>query len=246
MLEIKNLVKSFPYSYGRVLNKINLTLNNGDFCVVIGSNGSGKSTLFKTISGEYKLDKGGVVLDNTPVHKNSLYQRSTDVSSVTQNISTGVIEEMTLLENMALSFMRGKKAKLKKYDLYESAAVKALKKANMGLEKYLNQPLLALSGGQKQRVAIARALAMSPKLMLFDEPTSALDVENVKEVREVISDLSKEITSVLVTHDVRLARDIASRIIFMENGEILADESVGKFFTGQKSSRIKAFLDKVL
>lgn len=227
MLKIKNLLKSFPYSFEPTLNKINLEIQTGEFCVIIGSNGSGKSTLFKLINGEYAADAGNVLLNSEEITSKSLYYRSQYISSVTQNISSGVVEEMTLLENMALSFMRGKKAKMGNYEVYKEASVQALKKVNLGLEKHLDKSLASLSGGQKQAVATVMAIESSPKLLLLDEHTSALDPKISKKLMEYTAEsvYNHNTTCMMITHNLEDALRYGNRVIMLHKGNIVFDVS---------------------
>lgn len=242
MLEIKNLSKSFPLRSEPVLDSINFQLEDGEFCVVLGSNGSGKSTLLKTIMGEYRQDRGSIFLNGKNIGKQPLYRRSKLISSVEQDISKGTIGDMTLLENMVLSSLRGRKPTTKLCSDYSLEMYKIVKDLGVGLEKYLYAPMAKLSGGQRQIIATLMASLAGTELLLLDEHTSALDPKSsirlMKYSAEKIS--SSKITTLMVTHDISDAIEYGDRLIIMSHGKIVEDIS-GK----EKMSLTKEYLMRV-
>ena len=161
MLKVDNLSKTFPGNFSATVKNINFELEEGEFCIVIGSNGSGKSTLLKCILGDYNLDAGSISKHN--------------VASVIQDINKGTIPEMTCLENVILSRMRNRSANLRFYHKQEVEIISELKELGLGLESYINKPLIEMSGGQRQVIATMMAITSNPEVLLLDEHTSALD-----------------------------------------------------------------------
>lgn len=243
ILRVINVSKSFGKL--QVLKEINLEIKAGEVVAIIGPSGSGKSTLLRCLNSLEVPDSGTVYFYDTEV--NAKTQKEADLNTVREKIGMvfqhfnlfphlSVLENITLAPRLALG-MAPKEA--------EEQAIKLLNR--VGLSDKVNSYPNKLSGGQKQRVAIARALAMGPEVMLFDEPTSALDPEMIKEVLMVIADLAHSgLTTVLVTHEMGFAREIASRIIFLDEGRILEDAPPQEFFNNTQSERAKIFLSKVM
>ena len=239
IIEIKHLKKVFGEH--EVLTDINFTVNRGDVTCIIGPSGSGKSTLLRCInlfeqptSGEIWVDGENIVTAKKP----SKYRQK--VGMVFQSFN--LFNNMTVLQNCYI----GPRSVLK--NSKEEARKKAMKYLQLvGMDKYINARPAQLSGGQKQRVAIARALAMHPEVLLFDEPTSALDPEMVGEVLSVMSSLAKTgLTMIVVTHEMAFARDIASKVVFMDNGVIEEEGTAEDIFVQPQKERTKAFLSRIL
>ena len=240
MIEINGLYKNFGNL--EVLKDINKTINKGEVVAIIGPSGSGKSTFLRCINLLETPTKGEIMIDG----KNILSSK-TNVNKIRQKVGMvfqhfNLFPHKTVLQNLTLAPMKLKK--MSKAEA-EKIAIDLLKK--VGLEEKKDVYPNTLSGGQKQRVAIARALAMNPEVILFDEPTSALDPEMIGEVLDVIKKLAHEgMTMLLVTHEMGFARNVAKRVIFMDEGRILEDEDPEKIFTNPKHERTKEFLNKVL
>ena len=240
MITVKNLQKQFKDH--KVLLGINETFQEGEVVVVIGPSGSGKSTFLRCLNlletpngGEIYID--GEMINDPKVDVNRIRQK---MGMVFQHFN--LFPHLTVLENITLAPIKVKKVKP------EAAKAKALELLKIVglLEKadaYPNQ----LSGGQKQRIAIARSLAMEPKILLFDEPTSALDPEMVGEVLEVMKDLAKSgMTMVVVTHEMGFAKEVGSRVLFMDEGVIVEQGTPEQIFDHPTHERTKSFLSKVL
>lgn len=240
MIEIKGLYKNFGEL--EVLKDITKTINDGEVVAIIGPSGSGKSTLLRCINllevptnGEIIIDGENIVSSKTNVNK--IRQK---VGMVFQHFN--LFPHKTVLQNLTLSPI--KLRKISKAQA-EEEAMSLLKK--VGLEDKRDVYPNTLSGGQKQRVAIARALAMNPEVILFDEPTSALDPEMIGEVLDVIKKLANEgMTMLLVTHEMGFARNVAKRVMFMDEGVVLEDGDPKELFSSPKHQRTKEFLNKVL
>ncbi|HRE30536.1 MAG TPA: ATP-binding cassette domain-containing protein, partial [Candidatus Berkiella sp.] len=224
-LQAKNLVKSFAHDAEPILNKLNLSLAPGEFCVLIGSNGSGKSTLLKALSGENALDSGQILLNARNITNLSFSERAKYISSVSQNTMHGTIQEMTLLENLVLSQLRGEKAKFKKIKHHYVNLQEKLLYLNSSLETYLDKPLACLSGGQKQMVATLMATLNEPFLLLLDEHCSALDPKIQINVMEFTAKMIAElgITALMVTHHLNDALHYGDRLIMLHQGQVLHD-----------------------
>lgn len=222
MLKLRNLTQSFPGSYAPILNAIDLELLQGDFCVVIGSNGSGKSTLMRAILGETITDTGNFYIDGEDF---SNKDRSHFIASVVQDVNRGTVPEMTLLENMALSAIRGKRAKLTKYSQYEKDAMRQIATLNAGLESFINTPLYRLSGGQRQMLATLMAVNSKPQILLLDEHTSALDPKMQQQLMEYTATAvaQNNITTLMVTHKLDDAIRYGNRLIMLHQGKIIYD-----------------------
>ena len=240
MIDIKNLHKSFGKL--EVLRGINETIKEGERVVLIGASGSGKSTLLRCLNLLEEPDKGTVVFEGVDLTDadTNLDKTRCRMGMVFQHFN--LFPHKTILENITLAPVYHK--------MYTKA--EAEKKAmalleRIGLADKANTYPAMLSGGQKQRVAIVRALAMEPKVMLFDEPTSALDPEMVGEVLELIRQLADSgMTMVIVTHEMGFAREVGTRIMFMDEGEIKEQNNPQEFFQNPQHPRLKEFLSKVL
>jgi glutamate/aspartate transport system ATP-binding protein len=240
MIEIKNVSKH--YGDFKVLTDCTTRVSKGEVIVVCGPSGSGKSTLIKCVNGLEPFQSGEIVVNGISVGdpKTNLSKLRAHVGMVFQNFE--LFPHMSITENLAIAQVkvlnRGK----------EEAVDKGLKLLDrVGLKAHAHKFPGQLSGGQQQRVAIARALAMDPICMLFDEPTSALDPEMVNEVLDVMTELAKEgMTMMCVTHEMGFARRVANRVIFMDQGRIVEDDSKESFFGHPRSERAQQFLAKIL
>lgn len=239
MISVRDLHKSFGDN--EVLKGINLDVNPQEVVCVIGPSGSGKSTLLRCLNLLEEVTSGDVLIEgqNLTDPKVNINEIRTKVGMVFQHFN--LFPHMTVLENITL----GPKIKGTSKQEAEKEAQPLLEK--VGLSDKANVYPESLSGGQKQRVAIARSLAMNPKIMLFDEPTSALDPELVGDVLEVMKDLAKEgMTMVVVTHEMGFAREVGDRVIFMDEGIIMEENTPEKIFGAPDNPRTREFLSKVL
>ena len=237
--KIENL--NLHYGSFHALKNVNLTVSEGEKLVVIGPSGSGKSTLIRCIDYLEEPTSGKVTVDGYDLNlKKDLAKVRQSTAMVFQQFN--LYPHMTVLENITLAPI--KLQKVSKKDA-EKSGLKYLE--TVGLSEKANAYPSQLSGGQQQRVAIARALNMHPKIMLFDEPTSALDPEMIQEVLDVLVGLSKEnITMVVVTHEMGFAKQVADRIIFMDDGQIIEEAKPEEFFSNPKNERTKIFLNKII
>ncbi len=240
MIDVKHLHKSFGSL--EVLKDVSLHVDKGEVVAIIGPSGSGKSTLLRSINLLERPTSGEIIVDGISVtdKKTSPAALRQKVGMVFQHFN--LFSHMTVMKNMTYAPVKTKR--LSKAEAQEKA-MGLLERVGMS-DKATVYPA-TLSGGQKQRVAIARALAMDPEVILFDEPTSALDPEMVTEVLEVIKELADTgITMLLVTHEMGFAREVADRIIFMDDGVILEDAAPEEFFSNPKTARARDFLNKML
>ncbi len=250
MVRTENVCKSFGDL--KVLKNCSVSVNPGEVVVIIGPSGAGKSTFLRSLNHLEKIDSGKIwieeeLLDDRQASvdrvKLTVKQRAKillEVGMVFQNFN--LFPHKTVLENVMVSPINVKK--IPKEDARKTA-LDLLRK--VGLSEKVNEYPGRLSGGQQQRVAIARALAMQPKIMLFDEPTSALDPELVGEVLNVMKSLASEgMTMICVTHEMGFAREVADRVIFMYNGEILEESKPSEMFTNPKHEKTKSFLKSIL
>lgn len=240
MINITNLYKNFGNL--EVLKNISTEIKKGEIISIIGPSGSGKSTFLRCINKLEEPSSGHIYIDGM-----DLMDKNTDINKIRERVGMvfqhfNLFPHMTVLDNLTLSPIMVKKESKEEAEKY---ALSLLEK--VGLADKANSYPSQLSGGQKQRIAIARALAMKPEVILFDEPTSALDPEMIKEVLDVMRNLAKEgMTMLIVTHEMGFARNVANRILFMDNGEIIEDCSPKEFFENPTNERIKDFLNKVL
>ena len=239
MIEIRGLNKYFGDLH--VLKDIDLTVKEGEKLVIIGPSGSGKSTLIRCVDYLEEPTSGEVIIDGTPLtKKNHLEMARTYSSMVFQQFN--LYPNMTVLGNLTLAPIKLHK---KSKEEATEAAMAALKR--VGLAHKAGEYPQNLSGGQQQRVAIARALCTKQPIILFDEPTSALDPEMVQEVLDVMIELAQEnITMICVTHEMGFARQVADRVIFMDDGRILEEGSPEHFFENPQNPRCRDFLAKIL
>ncbi len=240
IIEIKDLNKW--YGDFHVLKDINLNVKQGEIIVVCGPSGSGKSTLIRCINYLEQFQEGSITVDGIEVMDDikKIKALREDVAMVFQHFN--LFPHLSIVDNLTLSPIWVKK-KPKKEAI--ATAMKFLDRVGIAeqADKYPNQ----LSGGQQQRVAIARSLCKNPSIMLFDEPTSALDPEMVSEVLDVMIELAKEgRTMVCVTHEMGFAKKVADRVIFMDAGQIVEENTPDKFFDNPESDRLKLFLDQIL
>ncbi|MGV3464215.1 MAG: amino acid ABC transporter ATP-binding protein [Heyndrickxia sp.] len=240
MIKIENLSKTFGKN--EVLKNISTTINSGEVVSIIGPSGSGKSTLLRCINLLETPTKGKVL-----VYDQDITDPKTNINKVREQIGMvfqhfHLFPHMTVLDNLTYAPM---KVKGESRQVAEKKAQELL--SRVGLTEKAGAYPNNLSGGQKQRVAIARALAMEPKLMLFDEPTSALDPEMVKEVLNVMKDLAQSgMTMAIVTHEMGFAKEVADRVLFLDDGVLLEEGKPEEFFSAPRTSRAKDFLEKVL
>lgn len=240
MISVQNLKKSFGEN--EVLKDINIEIKPQEVVVVIGPSGSGKSTFLRCLNLLETITAGHVYIEGTDIStkKININDIRKEVGMVFQQFN--LFPHKTVLENIMMAPMTVRKWDK---DKAKSKAMELLKK--VGLEDKANVYPDSLSGGQKQRVAISRALAMEPKIMLFDEPTSALDPEMVGEVLEVMKQLAKEgMTMVVVTHEMGFAKEVGDRVIFMDGGYIVEENTPKELFEHPQHERTKSFLGKVL
>jgi glutamine transport system ATP-binding protein len=240
MISVQNLKKSFGDT--EVLKDINAEVQGQEVVVVIGPSGSGKSTFLRCLNLLETITGGHVYIEGVDVA-----DKKTNINKVRENVgmvfqSFNLFPHRSVLENIIMAPM-----KVRKWNraAAEKKGIELLNK--VGLSDKANVYPDSLSGGQKQRVAIARALAMEPKIMLFDEPTSALDPEMVGEVLEVMKQLAKEgMTMIVVTHEMGFAREVGDRVIFMDGGYIVEENTPEEIFGNPQHERTKAFLSKIL
>ena len=225
-----------------VLKDINLSVEAGEVVVVCGPSGSGKSTLIRCINRLEPIQQGELVVDNMKVHdkKTNMTRIRAEIGFVFQQFN--LYPHMTALGNVTIAPVKVRK--MKKNEA-EKLGREILERVGLGA-KADNYPA-QLSGGQQQRVAIARGLCMRPKIMLFDEPTSALDPEMINEVLDVMRDLAKEgMTMMVVTHEMGFAREVANRVVFVDEGQIIEVAPPNDFFKNPRTERAKLFLSKIL
>ena len=237
-LVIKNLRKSFGKN--NVLNGIDFELKEGERVVVLGPSGSGKSTFLRCINWMEEPTAGEIILDGEKVTEKNIRKIRQNVGMVFQHFN--LINNMTVMENLTLAPI---KLRLMKRGVAEKRAMELLK--HIGLTSKANSYPASLSGGQKQRIAIVRAMMLSPEVLLFDEPTSALDPESIGDVLALIRELAdRGMTIIIVTHEMNFAKEIATRIVFIDKGKIIEEGTPNEFFTHPKTPRVQEFLKKVL
>lgn len=240
MIDVKNLVKS--YNGLTVLNGINEFIEKGEKVVIVGPSGSGKSTFLRCLNLLEKPTDGEIWFEGQQINS-----KECDINKLRQKMGMvfqhfNLFPHLTVLQNITLAPL---KLKLQTKEQAEENAVRLLN--IIGLAEKANEYPQMLSGGQKQRIAIVRALAMNPDVMLFDEPTSALDPEMVGEVLELMKKLAEDgMTMVVVTHEMGFAKEVATRVLFMDEGQIKEQAPPKEFFENPKNPRLKDFLSKVL
>ena len=240
ILEARNLVKEFPAL--RAVDNVSLAVNKGESVFIVGPSGSGKSTFLRCLNLLEQPTDGEIYVDNELITS-----PKTDVNKVRQKMGMvfqqfNLFPHLTIMENITLA-----PVKLKKMTKEEAVKKGEELLERVGLAEKANSYPAQLSGGQKQRVAIARALAMQPEIMLFDEPTSALDPEMVGEVLDVMKELAKSgMTMVVVTHEMGFAREVGTRLLFMDQGIIMEQGKPEDVFSNPQNERTQAFLSKVL
>ncbi|MFV0380040.1 MAG: amino acid ABC transporter ATP-binding protein [Anaerorhabdus sp.] len=239
VLQVKNIHKSFGNL--EVLKGINFSVKQNDVVCLIGASGSGKSTMLRCINLLEKADDGEIIVHNENILKTKdINKYRSKVGMVFQQFN--LFNNMSVIKNCMVAQMQVLK---RSEEMAKEKALHYLKK--VGMESFAYASSTTLSGGQKQRVAIARALCMDPEILLFDEPTSALDPETVDEVLSVMKDLADDgLTMIIVTHEMEFAKDVATHVVFMDQGRIEEEGSATEIFTNPKNERTKAFLSRVL
>lgn len=252
LIQITNLEKHYNHGEIKALDGVTVDINKGDVMVVIGPSGSGKSTFLRSLNLLEEPTGGAILFDDVDMTKKKFKNESgkwekIDIDLHRQKMGMvfqhfNLFPHMTIMDNMILAPVKVKKVP------EEEAKKKALELlARVGLEDRADAYPIQLSGGQKQRIAIVRALMMEPEVMLFDEPTSALDPETIQEVLDVMIKLAKEnITMVVVTHEMGFARQVADRVVFMADGQIIESGTPEHFFNNPESDRVKQFLGKII
>lgn len=242
MIEFQDVQKY--YGDFHALKDINLKIEAGETVVLIGPSGSGKSTLIRTVNGLERIQEGKLI-----VNGQDLADRKTDMNRIRKNVGMvfqhfNLYANKTVLENIMLA---PRIVLHRPEDENKEMAMQLLDQ--VGLRSQANKLPANLSGGQQQRIAIARSLAMKPRCLLFDEPTSALDPEMIDDVLNVMKDIANDsdMTMLVVTHEMGFAREVANRVVFMDDGQILEDDSSDKFFDGEPTNeRARQFLGKII
>ena len=240
LFHITNLVKQYPAV--RAVDNVSLDVNKGDIVFILGPSGSGKSTLLRSLNLLEVPTSGEIFFEGKQINKRGVKvnKHCCNVGMVFQHFN--LFPHLTILQNITLAPV--KTGRMTKAEA-EAKADELLKRIGL-YDKRLAYPQ-QLSGGQKQRIAIVRALVMNPDVILFDEPTSALDPEMVDEVLSLMRDLAQDgMTMIVVTHEIGFAKEIASRVIFMDRGRIIEENNAEEFFNHPKDERLKDFLSKVL
>ena len=240
LIEVEDLSKSFGEK--KILKNISVDIREGDVVCVIGPSGSGKSTFLRCLNRLEEPTDGHIFFEGVDI-----CDKSTNIDKHRQKMGMvfqqfNLFPHMTILQNLTIAPMRLQGKSKKEAEEY---ALEMLEK--VGLKDRANTYPSALSGGQQQRIAIVRALCMKPDVMLFDEPTSALDPEMVGEVLNVMKDLaSQKMTMVVVTHEMGFAREVSTRVMFLDNGDFVEENTPEEFFAHPKNERLQTFLSKVL
>ena len=240
MIEVRDIYKTF----GKVkaLNGVSATIKKGEVVVIIGPSGSGKSTFLRCLNSLEKIDRGTIIIDNIPLtaSKTNIHKVREEIGMVFQQFN--LFPHLSVLRNITLA-----QIKVRKRSQEEAERIARDLLAKVGIPEKVDNYPFQLSGGQQQRVAIARALAIQPKIMLFDEPTSALDPEMIGEVLDVMKNLAREgMTMVVVSHEMGFAKEVAHRVIFMDEGRIVEEGTPDRFFDHPQEERTRTFLSKVL
>ncbi|MCV3740625.1 amino acid ABC transporter ATP-binding protein [Lentilactobacillus hilgardii] len=242
MIEFQDVQKY--YGNFHALKDINLKIEAGETVVLIGPSGSGKSTLIRTVNGLERIQEGKLI-----VNGQDLANKKTDINRIRKNVGMvfqhfNLYANKTIMENIMLA---PRIVLHRNEDENRKIALELLDQ--VGLRSQAEKLPAQLSGGQQQRIAIARSLAMRPKCLLFDEPTSALDPEMIDDVLNVMKDIARDsdMTMLVVTHEMGFAREVANRVVFMDDGRILEDDSSEKFFDGEPTNeRARQFLGKII
>lgn len=238
VLQIRGLKKYFGKN--RVIRGVDFALHSGEKVVVIGPSGSGKSTFLRCINRLEEPTAGEIYYNGTLVTDKNIQKIRQDIGMVFQHFN--LINNLTVMENLTLAPVR---LKIMTESMAERKARELLR--HIGLSNKAEAYPASLSGGQKQRIAIIRALMMEPKIMLFDEPTSALDPESIGDVLSLIREVADGgMTTIIVTHEMGFAREVASRIVFIDEGKIIEEGTPEKFFEHPETPRVREFLKKVL
>ncbi|MBQ8984977.1 amino acid ABC transporter ATP-binding protein [Candidatus Saccharibacteria bacterium] len=237
-ISVRKLHKSFGDN--KVLNGIDFDLFEGEKVVVLGPSGSGKSTFLRCINRLEEPTSGEISFQDTPIDEKNVREMRAKIGMVFQHFN--LISNLTVMENLTLA-----PVKLKRLDIVEAEKKARKLLRHIGLTEKADSFPASLSGGQKQRVAIIRALMMEPEVLLFDEPTSALDPESIGDVLDLIREVADNgMTIMIVTHEMNFAKEIASRIVFIDKGKIIEENTPDKFFSHPKTPRVQEFLKKVL
>ena len=241
IIEVDGVYKTFPNGVN-ALHDVSTRIRRREVVVVIGPSGAGKSTFLRCLNGLEEIDSGRIVIDGIRLDEDRGHRLEIrkEVGMVFQSFN--LFPHMTVLENIDLAQVLVRKKPKK-----EASEVTMALLDKVGIPEKAQSYPTQLSGGQQQRVAIARALAMAPKVMLFDEATSALDPEMIGEVLDVMKTLAREgMTMIVVTHEMGFAREVGDRVVFMDEGRIVEDGSVGLFFENPKEERTRLFLSQIL
>ncbi|WP_374717528.1 amino acid ABC transporter ATP-binding protein [Neobacillus sp.] len=245
IIEVSNLKKS--YGQLDVLKQITFDVNKNDVVAIIGPSGSGKSTMLRSLVHLEKVDGGSITVAGDSLVKDGIYASPQEIKKITAKMGMvfqhfNLFPHLTVRENLEIA---PKMVKKESASTIRERSSQLLEK--IGLLNWADAYPAKLSGGQKQRVAIARALMMNPDILLFDEPTSALDPELTGEVLQVMKDLAEEhMTMIVVTHEMGFAKEVANRVIFMDNGEIIESGHPTELFENPQFERTKAFLNRSL
>lgn len=245
IIEVTDLKKS----YGKldVLKQISFDINKNDVIAIIGPSGSGKSTMLRSLIHLEEIDAGSILISSDYLVKDGIYSKPQEIKRITAKMGMvfqhfNLFPHLTVRENLEIA---PKMIKKEPSDKLQQRSLELLEK--IGLSSHSTAYPGNLSGGQKQRVAIARALMMNPEILLFDEPTSALDPELTGEVLHVMKNLAEEhMTMIVVTHEMGFAKEVANRVLFMDNGEIVESGHPEELFTNPQFDRTKAFLNRSL
>lgn len=238
IITIKNLKKS--YGSNKVLRGINFTLQKGEDVVVLGPSGSGKSTFLRCINHIEVPTSGEIFFENTLITNKNIQKMRQDIGMVFQHFN--LINNLTVMQNLTLAPVT---LKLMPEEDAEKKARVLLR--HIDLSAKAEAYPASLSGGQKQRIAIIRAMMLNPKVLLFDEPTSALDPESIGDVLSLIREVADAgMTTMIVTHEISFAKEIASRVVFIDQGKIIEEGTPSNFFNHPKTPRVREFLEKVL